>query len=52
MYHYPVETSCTCWAIRLTDVLDYNGIIITLGKESPSIKANRFIEWFTYCDER
>ena len=34
----------------LTDVLDYNGII-TLGKEFPSQKANRFIEWFTYSDE-
>ena len=35
---------------RLTDVLDYNGII-KLGKEFPSQKANRFIEWFTYSDE-
>ncbi len=35
---------------RLTDVLDYNGII-ALGKEFPSKKANRFIEWFTYSDE-
>lgn len=34
----------------LTDVLDYNGII-ALGKEFPSKKANRFIEWFTYSDE-
>lgn len=34
----------------LTDMLDYNGII-ALGKEFPSIKANRFIEWFTYSDE-
>lgn len=35
---------------RLADMLDYNGII-TLGKEFPSKKANRFIEWFTYSNE-
>jgi cell filamentation protein len=35
---------------RLTDMLDYYGII-ALGKEFPSKKANRFIEWFTYSDE-
>ena len=35
---------------RLADMLDYNGII-TLGKEFPSKKANRFIEWFTHSDE-
>ena len=35
---------------RLADMLDYNGII-ALGKEFPSKKANRFIEWFTYSDE-
>jgi len=35
---------------RLTDVLDYNGII-DLGKQFPSKKANRFIEWFTFSDE-
>jgi len=35
---------------RLTDMLDYNGII-TLGKQFPSKKANRFIEWFTFSDE-
>jgi len=35
---------------RLSDMLDYNGII-TLGKEFPGKKANRFIEWFTYNDE-
>lgn len=34
----------------LSDMLDYNGII-ALGKEFPSKKANRFIEWFTYSDE-
>lgn len=34
----------------LTDVLDFEGII-ALGKEFPSKKANRFIEWFTYSDE-
>jgi cell filamentation protein len=34
----------------LTDMLDYTGII-ALGKEFPSKKANRFIEWFTYSDE-
>lgn len=33
-----------------TDMLDYTGII-ALGKEFPSKKANRFIEWFTYSDE-
>jgi cell filamentation protein len=36
--------------IRLSNVLDYNGII-TLGKQFPGKKANRFIEWFTYSDE-
>ena len=35
---------------RLSDVLDFAGII-ALGKEFPSKKANRFIEWFTYSDE-
>ena len=35
---------------RLADMLDYNGII-DLGKEFPSKKANRFIEWFTFSDE-
>jgi cell filamentation protein len=34
----------------LTDMLDFTGII-ALGKEFPSKKANRFIEWFTYSDE-
>ncbi len=34
----------------LTDLLDYKSIIV-LGKEFPSKKANRFIEWFTYSDE-
>ncbi len=34
----------------LTDMLDYTGIV-ALGKEFPSKKANRFIEWFTYSDE-
>ena len=34
----------------LTDMLDNIGII-ALGKEFPSKKANRFIEWFTYSDE-
>ncbi|NVO09934.1 MAG: Fic family protein [Bacteroidales bacterium] len=34
----------------LTDMLDYAGII-ALGKEFPSKKANRFIEWFTFSDE-
>ncbi len=33
-----------------SDMLDYNGII-TLGKEFPGKKANRFIEWFTYSDD-
>lgn len=35
---------------RLTDVLDYKGII-ELGKQFPGKKANRFIEWFTFSDE-
>lgn len=35
---------------RLADVLDYRGII-ELGKQFPSKKANRFIEWFTFSDE-
>lgn len=33
-----------------SDMLDYSGII-ALGKQFPSKKANRFIEWFTYSDE-
>ena len=36
--------------MRLSNVLDYDGII-SLGKQFPSKKANRFIEWFTYGDE-
>lgn len=35
---------------RLTDMLDHEGII-ALGKQFPSKKANRFIQWFTYSDE-
>ena len=35
---------------RMPDMLDYDGII-ALGKEFPSKKANRFIEWFTYSAE-
>jgi cell filamentation protein len=35
---------------RLTDVLDYEGII-ALGKEFPGKKANRFIDWFTYSGD-
>jgi cell filamentation protein len=35
---------------HLSDMLDYDGII-ALGKEFPSKKANRFIEWFTYSEE-
>jgi len=35
---------------RLADMLDNEGII-ALGKEFPSKKANRFMEWFTYSDE-
>ncbi len=34
----------------LSDMLDYNGII-ALGKQFPSKKANRFIDWFTFSDE-
>ncbi len=34
----------------LSDMLDYNGVI-SLGKEFPGKKANRFIEWFTFSDE-
>ena len=36
--------------MRHSNVLDYDGII-ALGKQFPGIKANRFIEWFTYSDE-
>jgi len=36
--------------LRLSNVLDYEGVI-TLGKQFPGIKANRFIEWFTFGDE-
>ncbi len=35
---------------RLTDMLDHDGII-ALGKQFPSKKANRFIQWFTYSEE-
>ena len=35
---------------RLADMLDHNGIS-ALGKEFPSKKANRFIEWFTFSDD-
>lgn len=35
---------------RLSDMLDYRGII-ELGKTFPGVKANKFIEWFTYSDE-
>ena len=38
------------WKNRLTDMLDYNGIIL-LWKTFPWIKANRFIDWFTFSDE-
>ena len=36
--------------MRQSNVLDYDGVI-ALGKQFPSTKANRFIEWFTYSDE-
>lgn len=35
---------------RLANVMDYDQII-ELGKHFPSIKANRFIQWFTNSDE-
>lgn len=35
---------------RLSDVLDSDGVI-TLAKNFPNTKANRFIEWFIYSDE-
>lgn len=35
---------------RLANVMDYNQII-TLGKQFPATKANRFIEWFSNSDE-
>ena len=35
---------------RTTDCLTNDGVI-TLAKEFPGKKANRFIEWFTYNDE-
>jgi len=34
----------------LSDMLDYEWIVM-LGKNFPWIKANRFIDWFTYSDE-
>lgn len=34
----------------LNDMFDYEGVK-ALGKEFPSKKANRFIDWFTYSDE-
>jgi len=33
-----------------SDMLDYDGII-ALGKTFPGIKANRFIEWFSFSNE-
>lgn len=36
--------------LRLSNVLDYKGII-ALGKQFPNIKANRFIDWFTFSNE-
>ena len=38
------------WKKRLTDMLDYEGIIL-LWKNFPWIKANRFIDWFSFSDE-
>jgi len=35
---------------HLTDMFDYEGVV-ALGKHFPGIKANRFIEWFTFSDE-
>jgi len=35
---------------HLTDMLDYQGII-TLGKNFPGTRANRFIDWFTFSPE-
>lgn len=35
---------------RLANVMDYDHII-ELGKIFPSVRANRFIEWFTDSDE-
>jgi len=35
---------------RLTDVLDYNGVLL-LAKSFPNTKAMRFVEWFTNSDE-
>ena len=35
---------------RLTDVLDYNGVI-SLAKSFPNARASRFVEWFTNSDE-
>ena len=35
---------------RLTDVLDYNGVLL-LAKNFPNTKAMRFVEWFTNSDE-
>jgi cell filamentation protein len=34
----------------LTDVIDSDGVI-TLAKNFPNTKANRFIEWFLYSEE-
>ena len=38
------------WKNRLTDMLDYDGIIL-LWKTFPWTKANRFIDWFIFSDE-
>ncbi len=35
---------------RFADMMDYAGIV-ALGKNFPGIKANRFIDWFTFSDE-
>ena len=34
----------------LTDVIDSDGVV-TLAKNFPNTKANRFIEWFLYSEE-
>jgi cell filamentation protein len=35
---------------RLTDVLDYDGVVL-LAKSFPNTRASRFVEWFTNSDE-
>ena len=44
------QDDCTKKKRRLTDVLDYDGVVL-LAKSFPNTRASRFVEWFTNSDE-